>query len=142
MVQQERRPAVAIHYNEIVLEHFRNPRNVGRLDEADGVGEHSSDVCGDHMCVYIAVDGEHISDIRFLSLGCAASIASGSVLTEMAKGRTLTEAVAITEEDIVRALGGLPDEKIHCSVLAADALCKAIEDYRAKTGPVDIGVSK
>ena len=125
---------MAIHYNETVLDHFRNPRNVGKLEAAGGVGEHSSDVCGDHMCVYIAVDGERIADIRFLSLGCAASIASGSVLTEMAKGRTLEEAAAITKEDIVRALGGLPDEKIHCSVLAADALCKAIDDYRAKSG--------
>ncbi len=125
---------MAIHYNDTVLEHFLNPRNAGKLDAADGVGEHSSDVCGDHMCVYIAVDGERIAAIGFLSQGCAASIASGSMLTEMAKGRTLAEAAAITREDIARALGGLPDQKIHCSVLAADALCKAIDDYRARTG--------
>ncbi len=123
---------MAIRYNEKVLEHFKNPRNVGNIDGADGVGEHSSDVCGDHMCIYIAVADNRISDIKFLSFGCAASIASGSVLTEMVKGKALEDAAKTTTDDIVNALDGLPEQKIHCSVLAADALRKAIQDYRSK----------
>jgi len=124
--------AMAVKYSEKVLEHFRNPRNVGRIDGADGIGEHFSDVCSDHMCIYIAVVDNRIADIKFLSLGCAASIASGSVLTEMVKGKTLEDAVKTTKDDLVNALGGLPEQKIHCSVLATDALLKAIEDYEAK----------
>lgn len=119
-------------YNQTVLEHFQNPRNVGQIDNADGFGEHLSDICGDHMCIYITVSEERISDIKFLSLGCAASIASGSVLTEMVKGKTLPDALKITKDEIVNALGGLPEQKIHCSVLATDALLKAIEDYHSK----------
>lgn len=123
---------MAIRYNEKVLEHFRNPRNVGEIDHADGIGEHFSDVCGDHMRIYIAVADNRIVGIKFLSLGCAASIASGSVLTEMVKGKTLPDAEKTTNDDIVNALDGLPEQKIHCSVLAADALHKAIQDYYAK----------
>ena len=123
---------MAIKYNETVLEHFSNPRNVGQIEDADGIGEHISDVCGDHMCIYIAVDDNRIVDIKFLSLGCAASIASGSILTEMVKGKTLEDAAKTTKDDVVNALGGLPEQKIHCSVLAADALHKAIQDYQAK----------
>ena len=124
--------AMAVKYNEKVLEHFRNPRNVGRIDDADGIGEHFSDICGDHMCIYIAVADNRIADIKFLSLGCAASIASGSVLTEMVKGKTLEDAVKTTKDEVVNALGGLPEQKIHCSVLATDALLNAIENYKAK----------
>ena len=128
---------MAIQYNEKVLEHFMNPRNVGEIDGADGIGEHFSDVCGDHMCIYVAVADNRIADIKFLSLGCAASIASGSVLTEMVKGKTLEDAAKTTKDDVVNALGGLPEQKIHCSVLAADALRKAIQNYYAKFSASD-----
>lgn len=95
--------AMTVMYNEKVLEHFRNPRNVGKIDGAGGIGEHFSDVCGDHMCIYIAVTDNRIVGIKFLSLGCAASIASGSLLIEMVKGKTLEDAVEITKDDIVNA---------------------------------------
>jgi nitrogen fixation NifU-like protein len=123
---------VTIQYNENVLEHFKNPRNVGRIDDADGIGELTSDICGDHVRIYIAVADNRIVNIKFLSLGCAASIASCSVLTEMAKGKTLEEAIGINKGDVVYALGGLPEQKIHCSVLATDALHQAICEYHAK----------
>lgn len=130
---------MAIEYNAKVLEHFRNPRNVGEIDGADGVGEHFSDVCGDHICMCIAVADNRIVDIKFLSLGCAASIASGSVLTEMVRGKTLEDAAKTTKDDVVNALGGLPEQKVHCSVLAADALHKAIQNYYAKLSGADVG---
>jgi len=123
---------LVIQYNDRVLEHFRSPRNVGRMDSADGFGEQVSEICGDHMLLYLKIADGRISDINFLSLGCAASIASGSILTEMVKGKALQEAERVTTQDIVDALGGLPEPKIHCSVLAADCLRKAIEDYRSR----------
>jgi len=131
---------MAIQYNEKVLEHFKNPRNVGEIDNADGIGEHFSDACGDHMCIHIAVADNRVADIKFLTFGCAASIASGSVLTEMVKGKTLEDAMKTTKDDVVNALGGLPEQKVHCSVLAADALRKAIESYYAKlSGSDEVG---
>ena len=123
---------MAFKYNKTVLEHFQNPSNIGQIDDADGIGEHISDICGDHMCIYLKVTNDRIADIKFLSLGCAASIASGSVLSEMVKGKTLEDALRITKEEIVNALDGLPEQKIHCSVLATDALLKAVEDYSSK----------
>ena len=113
-----------------------NPRNVGSLEDADGVGHETSTTCGDTMDLYIkvsAVDGvERISDIKFHTFGCGAAIASSSIFTEMVKGKTLEEAVKLTEDDIVDALGGLPPLKVHCSLLATGALADAIADYRAK----------
>ena len=126
---------MAIQYNKTVLEHFQSPRNVGRMESADGFAEQVSEVCGDQMVIYLKVADDRISDIKFLSLGCAASIASGSILTEMVKGKSLEEAEKVTTQEVVDALGGLPEPKIHCSVLAADCLRKAIADYRSRLSP-------
>ena len=119
-------------YSQIVMDHFSNPRNVGEIPDADGVGELGSPVCGDMMKVYIKVEDGRIVDIKFRTFGCGAAIASSSIATEMVKGKTIEEALELTKDDIVEALGGLPEAKIHCSVLATDALRKAIEDYRSK----------
>lgn len=120
-------------YNEKVLEHFRNPRNVGEIDNASGVGEVGNMKCGDIMKIFIKVEEDVIKDIKFLTFGCGAAIASSSVLTEMVKGKTLEEALALTNKDVAEELGGLPPAKLHCSNLAADALHNAIADYREKT---------
>ena len=116
-------------YNEKVLDHFQNPRNVGEVERQDAVGRVQSESCGDTTFIYLEVEDGKIKDIKFKTFGCAAAIASSSMLTEMAKGLTLEEAKKITNEQVVDALGGLPEFKIHCSVLAADALRAAIEDY-------------
>jgi nitrogen fixation NifU-like protein len=121
-----------MEYSELVIEHFQNPRNVGVIEEADGMGKMGSPVCGDLMEIYIKVDNNHIADIKFRTFGCGAAIASGSMASEMIKGRSLTEAETLTDEDVARALGGLPEKKMHCSNLAASTLHKAIEDYRNK----------
>ncbi len=115
-------------YNETVIDHFNNPRNVGELNTT-AKGEVSSPVCGDTTLIYLDVQDGVIKDIKFKTYGCAAAIASSSMLTTMAIGKTLAEAKAITNDDVVKSLGGLPEAKIHCSVLAADALRKAIENY-------------
>jgi len=119
-------------YTETLLEHFRNPRNVGVIEDADGVGRVTSPVCGDIMELYIKVKDERIVDVKFQTFGCAAAIASSSVLTELIKGKTINEALEITNKRIIDTLGGLPEEKIHCSVLAEDGVKKAIEDYKAR----------
>lgn len=119
-------------YSQIVMDHFSNPRNVGEIPDADGVGELGSPVCGDMMKVYIKVKDDRIADIKFRTFGCGAAIASSSMATELVKGKTIEDALAVTKDEIVKALGGLPDAKIHCSVLATDALKKAIENYRSK----------
>ena len=123
-------------YTDIVLEHFKNPRNLGEMEDADAVGTAGSAECGDYMHVYIKVkevNGQEIIDeISFQTFGCAAAIASSSMLTEMAKGKTLDEAEKLTKLEIVEALGGLPEPKIHCSVMAADGLREAIKVYREK----------
>ncbi|MCL1975469.1 MAG: iron-sulfur cluster assembly scaffold protein [Firmicutes bacterium] len=119
-------------YNEKVLDHFNNPRNVGESERKDGVGQMQSPACGDTTFIYLDVEEGLIKDIKFKTFGCAAAIASSSVLTEMAKGLTLEEAKKITNAQLVDALGGLPELKIHCSVLAADALHAAIADYESK----------
>ena len=121
-----------MEYSELVIEHFQNPRNVGVIEEADGMGKMGSPVCGDLMEIYIKVDNNHIEDIKFRTFGCGAAIASGSMASEMIKGKSLTEAEALTDEDVASALGGLPEKKMHCSNLAASTLHKAIEDYRNK----------
>ncbi len=119
-------------YNDKVIEHFNNPRNVGELADADGVGETGSFKCGDTMKLYIKVKNDQIEDVRFLTYGCGAAIASSSMLTEMVKGKTLDEAMQISNQDVADELGGLPPLKLHCSNLAADALHEAIKDYRRK----------
>ena len=121
-----------MEYSELVIEHFQNPRNVGVIEDADGVGKMGSPVCGDLMEIYIKVDNSHIADIKFRTFGCGAAIASGSIASEMIKGKSLAEAEALTDEDVAKALGGLPEKKMHCSNLAASTLHKALEDYRSK----------
>jgi len=121
-------------YSEKVLDHFRNPRNVGEIEDADGVGTVGNPVCGDMMSVYIKVEDDKIADIKFRTFGCGAAIATTSMTTELAKGKTLDEAMEITRKDVADELGGLPPVKMHCSNLAADALHEAIEDYRKKKG--------
>ena len=119
-------------YSQKVMEHFANPRNVGVIDDADGVGEVGNPVCGDMMKITIKVKDGRIEDIKFQTLGCGAAIATSSITTEMAKGRTLDEALTITRDVVAQGLDGLPPNKMHCSNLAADGLHKAIEDYRAR----------
>jgi len=119
-------------YTEKVMEHFANPRNVGEVENPDGVGEVGNPVCGDVMRITIRVRDGRIEDVKFKTLGCAAAIATSSITTEMAKGKTLEEALKITRDLVAQKLGGLPPQKMHCSNLAAEALRKAIEDYRAR----------
>ncbi len=123
-------------YSEKVMDHFRNPRNVGELAQADGVGEVGNARCGDIMKLWIKVEEGVITDIRFKTFGCGAAIATYSMITEMAKGKTLAEAEEITNRAIAEALDGLPPLKLHCSNLAADALREAIADYRRKQASV------
>jgi nitrogen fixation NifU-like protein len=119
-------------YSEKVMDHFTNPRNVGDMEDADGVGEVGNPTCGDAMKIYIKVKDERIVDAKFKTFGCGAAIAVSSMVTEMVKGKTLDEAQAMSKEAAADALGGLPAQKMHCSNLGADALKKAIEDYKSK----------
>jgi len=120
-------------YTEKVMEHFRNPRNVGEIKDPSGRGKVGNPVCGDIMELYIKVDDKGvITDVKFKTFGCGAAIATSSVLTEIVKGKTVEEAAKISNTDIVDALGGLPKVKIHCSLLGVEALQKAIADYRSK----------
>ena len=112
------------------MDHFRSPRNVGEIPDADGVGSVGNPVCGDMMTIYIKVDGEKITDIKFKTFGCGAAVATSSMITELAKGKSLDEAMKITRNDVADSLGGLPPIKMHCSNLAADALHDAIKNYR------------
>jgi len=121
-------------YSKKVMEHFLNPRNMGVIEDADGIGTAGNPVCGDTMTIYIKVKNGRIVDIKFQTFGCAAAIATSSMITELAKGKTLEEAEKITRDDVADALDGLPPIKMHCSNLAADALRAAIEDYRKKRG--------
>ena len=123
-------------YSETVMEHFRNPRNVGRIEDADAQSMEGSPACGDMVAVYLKVDEEsqRIDDIKFESYGCASNIATGSIITELAKGKTLNEAKEITWQEASDALGGLPPIKTHCSVLAIDGLQAAIENYEERHG--------
>jgi nitrogen fixation NifU-like protein len=120
-------------YSETVMDHFRSPRNVGEIPDADGLGEVGNPVCGDMMSVYIKVAGDRIADVKFKTFGCGAAIAVSSMITEMAKGRTLEEAMKISNKDVAEALGGLPPNKLHCSNLGADALHSAIKNYLDRT---------
>jgi len=121
-----------MEYTELVLEHFRNPRNVGVIEDADGVGKEGNPVCGDLMEIFIKVEDGRIGDVRFRTFGCGAAIATSSITTEMVRGKTLEEALALSRDAVAEALGGLPPHKLHCSNLAADALHQAIEDYYEK----------
>jgi len=119
-------------YTEKVLDHFRNPRNMGEIKDADGVGTVGNPKCGDIMTIFIKVKDDIIEDIKFKTYGCVAAISSTSIATEMVKGKTLDEAMKLTRDDVAKELGGLPAVKMHCSNLAADALKEAIKDYRKK----------
>jgi len=119
-------------YSDKVLDHFKNPRNVGEIKDADGVGTVGNPVCGDMMTMYIKVKDDRIADIKFKTYGCGAAIATSSMTTELAKGKTVDEALEITRQSVADALEGLPPVKMHCSNLAADALHEAIKDYRKR----------
>jgi len=121
-------------YSDKVLDHFRNPRNMGEIPDADGVGTVGNPVCGDLMTIYIKVKDNRLADIKFKTFGCGAAIATSSIITELAKGKTLDEAMKITRGDVADNLGGLPPVKMHCSNLAADGLHAAIQDYLKKKG--------
>ncbi len=119
-------------YSEKVMDHFTNPRNVGEIEDADGVGEVGNPKCGDVMKIFIKVEDRHLKDIKFKTFGCGAAIATSSMVTEMAMGKTLEESLDISNKTVAEALDGLPPQKMHCSNLAADALHAAIEDYKKK----------
>jgi nitrogen fixation NifU-like protein len=119
-------------YNAVVMDHFKHPRNMGEMETPDGVGEATNPVCGDTMRLFIRVDKDRIVEVRFLTFGCGAAIAASSILTEMIKGKSPDEALNVSDQDIVQALGGLPPSKVHCSVLAEKAVQAAIADYRGK----------
>jgi nitrogen fixation protein NifU and related proteins len=121
-------------YTELVMEHFSNPRNVGEVDAPDAVGEAGNPVCGDVTRLTLAVADDRITEIRFKTFGCAAAVATSSMLTELVLGKTLAEAAHVSRDDVAEALGGLPAPKMHCSNLAADALRVALEDYLERHG--------
>ena len=119
-------------YSELVMEHFSNPRNVGVIDDPDGVGKVGNPMCGDVMEMFIKVKDDHIENVKFRTFGCGAAIATSSIATEMIKGKSLDEAVNLSNKAVADALGGLPAQKMHCSNLAADAVRAAVEDYWTK----------
>jgi nitrogen fixation NifU-like protein len=121
-------------YSDLVMEHFRNPRNVGEVDDPDGVGEIGNPVCGDVMRLTIKVADGRIADIKFKTFGCGAAVATSSMVTEMVMGKTLDEALEVSNRAVAEALGGLPPAKMHCSNLAADALHIAVDDYLERSG--------
>ncbi|MCD8355335.1 MAG: Fe-S cluster assembly scaffold protein NifU [Clostridia bacterium] len=121
-------------YSEKVMDHFRNPRNVGKIEDADGVGEVGNVVCGDIMRIYLKVENNIITDIKFNTFGCGSAIASSSMATELIKGKPISEALQLTNRAVVEALDGLPVHKIHCSVLAEEAVQAAVKDYYDRHG--------
>ena len=121
-------------YNETVMDHFHNPRNVGVIEDADGVGEVGNPKCGDIMKIYLKIENDVIKDIKFETFGCGSAIASSSIATEMVKGRTVAQALQLTNKEVVDALGGLPAYKLHCSVLAEQAIQAAVKDYFDRHG--------
>jgi len=123
-------------YNKTVMDHFRNPRNVGVIEDADGVGEVGNPLCGDMMSIYLKIEDNRIVDIKFQTFGCGSAIAVSSMITEIAKGKTLEEAKKITNKDVAEALEGLPKNKLHCSNLGADALQLAIKNYENRKSGV------
>ena len=125
---------MALNYSEKVMEHFSNPRNVGEIENADGVGEAGNPKCGDIMKIYLKVKDNVIEDVKFKTFGCASAIASSSMATELIKGKTIDEAWNLTNSAVAEALDGLPPIKMHCSVLAEEAIHTALNDYRARHG--------
>ena len=121
-------------YSEKVMEHFRNPRNVGAIENADGVGEVGNAKCGDIMKIYLKIEDDIIVDVKFETFGCGSAIASSSMATELIKGKPISEALALTNKAVVEALDGLPAHKVHCSVLAEEAIKKALQDYFERNG--------
>jgi nitrogen fixation NifU-like protein len=121
-------------YSEKVMDHFENPRNVGVIEDASGVGEVGNPVCGDIMRMYIKVENGVISDVKFKTYGCTSAVASSSMATEMIKGKTIEEALALSNKAVTQALDGLPPQKLHCSVLAEEAVRAAVKDYYDKNG--------
>ncbi len=125
-------------YTEKVMEHFRNPKNMGVIEEADGIGKVGNPVCGDVMHLYIKVESRNgkdfIKDVKFQTFGCASAIATSSVITEIVKGMPVEDAIKLTKDDVIKELGELPPQKVHCSVLAIDALNEALYDYMTKRG--------
>ncbi len=119
-------------YSEKVMDHFRNPRNVGEMEDADGIGEVGNAKCGDIMRMYIKVKDNIITDVKFMTFGCGSAIATSSIATEMIKGKPINEALELSNKAVVEALGGLPAHKIHCSVLAEEAVKAAVKDYYEK----------
>ena len=129
-------------YSEKVMDHFANPRNVGEMPDADGVGEVGNSKCGDIMKMYIKVDGETITDVKFKTFGCGAAIATSSMATELIKGKTIHEALQLTNRAVMEALDGLPPVKVHCSLLAEEAIHAALWDYAEKHGIQIEGLEK
>jgi nitrogen fixation NifU-like protein len=121
-------------YSEKVMDHFANPRNVGEIEDADGIGEVGNAKCGDIMKMYIKVDGNIITDCKFKTFGCGAAVATSSIATEMIKGKSIDDALKLTNKAVVEALEGLPPQKIHCSVLAEQAVRAALSDYYRRNG--------
>lgn len=121
-------------YSEKVMDHFENPRNVGKLDDADGVGEVGNATCGDIMKMYIKVENNVITDVKFKTFGCGSAIATSSMATEMIKGKTIEEALQLSNKAVTEALDGLPPQKLHCSVLAEQAVRAAVKDYYDRNG--------
>ena len=126
-------------YSEKVLDHFENPRNVGEIKDANAVGVVGNAKCGDIMKIYMDIQDDTIKDVKFKTFGCGAAIATSSMATEMVKGKTVKEALELTNKAVMEALDGLPPEKIHCSVLAEEAIHSAIEDYQKRSG-IDLGI--
>ncbi len=127
-------------YSEKVMDHFANPRNVGEIENANAVGQVGNAKCGDIMKIYMDIDNDIVKDVKFKTFGCGAAIATSSMATEMVKGKTVQEALSLTNKAVMEALDGLPSEKVHCSVLAEEAIKAAIDDYRSRQG-VNLGVS-
>jgi len=127
-------------YTEKVMDHFRNPRNVGSMENPDGVGQVGNAKCGDIMKIYLKINNDIIEDVKFETFGCGSAIASSSMATELIKGKSINDAVELTNKAVVEALGGLPPVKIHCSVLAEQAIKSALYDYAQKTGKVIKGL--
>ena len=121
-------------YSEKVMEHFRNPRNVGVIENADGVGEVGNAKCGDIMKIYLKIENDIVTDVKFETFGCGSAIASSSMATEMIRGRSIEEALGLTNQAVTEALGGLPPHKVHCSVLAEEAVRAAVKDYYDRQG--------
>lgn len=121
-------------YSEKVMDHFRNPRNVGVIENADGIGEVGNAKCGDIMKIYLKIDNNTVTDVKFETFGCGSAIASSSMATEMIKGKSVSEALLLTNKAVAEALDGLPPHKLHCSVLAEEAIKAALKDYYVKNG--------